>query len=62
MNLAQEFEINIRITQTTQLQINVYIDLPNGKSIRVNEMGWLGPSQPTRFLFKKQNESALKYT
>lgn len=61
INLAQNSEINTRIIQSMQVKINVYIKLSNRESTRVNELGWLAPSQLAHFPFRKQNESTLKY-
>lgn len=42
-------------------KVNIQTVFPNDESTRVNELGWMVPSQPDHFPFKKRDDSALQY-
>lgn len=59
IDLNQNFRNKYKFVHTTQLQRE--ISILNNEITRVNELGWLGPSQPARFPFKKRKDSTIKY-
>jgi len=63
INLNQNFRSKYKnYSHHTISKGNIHIVFPNDERKRVNGLGWLGPSQLARFLFKKRDDSTLKHS